>query len=62
MTRVQLRGCTLESMCKKARTVKETNGNTYCYGWFHAEFDPPIPFDECKKCKAFIRNIEEKKE
>lgn len=57
MNRAELRGKPLDWDCKMSRTVKETDGNTYCYGTYDCMTDEPI--EQCRVCKAFVNNIRE---
>lgn len=66
ITRAKLRGEKLDEDCKKAYittehyTDKKTQTRikaTYCYGWEDCRTDEPL--EKCKKCRAFVKNIED---
>lgn len=64
ITRKQLRGKPLDSLCKKANTTTNEYGledkRVFCCGIWEAMTDEPIEI--CRACKAFVQNEEPSKE
>ena len=60
ISRAQLRGKSLDPLCKKAHTTANEYGlkdkRVFCYGILDAMTDEPL--EDCRVCKAFVRNEE----
>lgn len=54
ISRAQLRGKSLDPLCKKAHGLKDKP--VFCYGILDGLTDEPLK--DCRVCKAFVRNEE----
>lgn len=63
ITRAQLRGKRLNSICKRAKTTTNEAGpednRILCYGFYDPMFESHPPIKICKECPAYIWNDEQ---
>jgi len=62
INRAKIKGMSLDNECKSAKVCVEFDNDTkycFCYGIIDLHYDEYL--DKCKNCKAFERNMPDRK-